>query len=225
MDETPISLKAAQKTVEAVTAPRYLSESEKLLHTNRLRKEGCWSEFGLRKEEFRTKLLAEGATRKQARDGAWVQAIAELPVVKEPKEPEEPALTDEQIVRLKAASSEIDIRADILFAYNKRWLKGLSVMSFEERPGAYQFWRLGKDNNAKFIELALKYLRQDDEDDASKPDERDVELGDLMTSMEKEFPVEGAKEACPACSAMLQLPNSRRTGDDAKSPEFHLRVA
>ncbi len=237
MTETPISLKAAQKTVEQVDPPRIFTEQNKRELTDRLRREGRWEEFGKRRDEIRIKLKHQGADKDERVNQSWVQALAELPplpVVKELKEPawggkmpEEAPLTPETLARFEAV--EFNVEADIAEASHKLAQSRLTAEDFA-RPLAWRFWRVAKMNPAnefRFLnEHVVKFLgKRQDEDDASKPDERDEELGGLMTAMGKEFPVEGAKEACPACSVMLQLPDSLRTGDDSKSPEFHLRRA
>jgi hypothetical protein len=229
MTETPISIEAAQKSVPKVVQPEEpafmpMTPEEKSLHVTRLQKEGRWPKFCTRREEIRLEQKAKGVRGPQANETSWRQALEEFPPEKE--EPKEPEATEETLRRLEENSSDIDIRKDVEEAFRKLRVGGLSINSFD-REGAYLFWKGYKDSIRDFLkEYGVKYLgKSSDENDPKKRDERDVELDDLHTAMEKEFPVEGEKVACPACSVQLQLPNSLRTGDDAKSPQFHLRVA
>ncbi len=235
MTDTRISLDAAKKSVERVgpkpeVEPEFtpITAAEKLDHKHRLEAEGRYEPFEARREEIRRALRQLGVAKPRAVEKSWRQALGEYPPlpVEEEEEPPEVRLSEEALARYEADTSPIDLKADMEQAYRKHIRPGLTIMDFEDRPTAYGFYRQSQLSSQKFLDNALKYLGvSNDEDEEAEVSERDVKLDDQIEKMEREFPVEGAQVACPECSAMLQLPNSLRTGDDAKSPEFQLRVA
>lgn len=225
MDE---AIKAIARVAPSLIPAKEISSVEKLDVRERLKGEGRLQAFSARRDDICRDLKSRGVKSPECDHRSWRMAMDEFPPVKvyvplpepimtvdpvEPVKTEEPvkpvkpvelSATEETIKQIEANRSPIDIKKDVEEAYHRSYQKGLTINDFVHRPGAYLFWKLCQDNYHKFLlEFGVKYLgKLTGDDDPGKPDERDVEIGDLITKMKEEFP---PFVICPHCKG--EVPN------------------
>lgn len=128
--------------------------------TDRLRREGRWSEACVFREEMRQKFRGEGMKRADAVEASWSAMCAQyppLPVVDEPTpaEPDQPRHSEAIAAILeRSTESGSDLTGDVNWVYAHLGDAEIAPVDFPSL-GAWSLWHWARVNSNRFFEQLL----------------------------------------------------------------------
>lgn len=192
-----------------------ITADEKLKHTHRLIREGRWADFKRTCDDIRQRKRAGCMERAQAVHEAWMETLELFPPLP-PKLAPEPNDDDEEAIVAKDAferflGQSIDIKADVLEAYQRLPQPGLIAEDFE-RGGAWLLYDLARKDVAKrqvFVHtVAVKYLDQAQKaEEAAGAEGGSDKLLKLIDTLQAEMEKGKARTVkCQDCGAEVPCP-------------------